>query len=195
MAGEIEKGRIKALQCERDRMMSSVLRRMASQSCIQKMRASTHAMGLASLPNLQGDTNVCSWDDFSPLRHVIVGNAAGACAAATDVRGDGPGGRKPADMIEEAEELLDNYAAVLRAEGIRVDRCDNIDWHNELKTPLWSQPNEVGTMPPRDTFLTIGSEILECPLVLSQSPSLDLRSNIVHGMPSNVTSNPNSSVH
>lgn len=118
---------------------------------------------------------VSSWDDFSPLRHVIVGNAAGACAPATDIRGNGPGGRKPEDMIHEAEGLLDNYAEILRGEGIRVDRCATIDWHNVLKTPMWFEPNEVGTMPPRDTFLTIGSEILECPLA-SRARYFEIRS-------------------
>jgi len=118
---------------------------------------------------------VCSWDDFSPLRHIIVGNAAGACAAATDIRGSGPGGRKPQDMIDEAEQLLDNYADILRKEGIRVDRCEKFDWLNELRTPMWTEPNEVGTMPPRDTFVTIGKEILECPLA-SRARYFEIRS-------------------
>ena len=122
-----------------------------------------------------GTVTVSSWDDFSPLRHVIVGNAAGACRAASDVRGDSAGGRMPIAMIREAEMLLDNYADVLRSEGIRVDRCDTLDWHNELRTPMWSEPNEVGTMPPRDTFLTIGSEILECPLA-SRARYFEIRS-------------------
>lgn len=123
----------------------------------------------------EGDVVVNSWDEFSPLRHVIVGNAAGACAAASDIRGNGPGGRKPAEMIREAEILLNNYAEILKGEGVRVDRCEVLDWHNELKTPLWSQPNEVGTMPPRDTFLTLGNEILECPMA-SRARYFELRS-------------------
>jgi len=121
------------------------------------------------------EITVSSYDDFSKLKHIIVGNASGACTAATDIRGDGPGGRKPQDMIEEADELLDNYAEVLRGEGVIVDRCEVYDWHNELKTPMWSQPNEVGTMPPRDTFVTIGSEILECPLA-SRARYFEIRS-------------------
>merc|ERR1719261_1931582 len=118
-----------------------------------------------------GDVVVNSWDEFSPLRHVIVGNAAGACAAASDIRGNGPGGRKPAEMIREAEILLNNYAEILKGEGVRVDRCEVFDWHNELKTPLWSQPNEVGTMPPRDTFLTLGNEILSARWLLALDTS------------------------
>lgn len=78
-------------------------------------------------------------------------------------------------MIQEAEELLDNYAEVLRGEGIRVDRCQTIDWCNELRTPGWAEPNEVGTMPPRDTFLTVGPEILECPLA-SRARYFEIRS-------------------
>eukprot|EP00929_Paragymnodinium_shiwhaense_P080703 TRINITY_DN42105_c0_g1_i1.p1 TRINITY_DN42105_c0_g1~~TRINITY_DN42105_c0_g1_i1.p1 ORF type:complete len:372 (-),score=62.86 TRINITY_DN42105_c0_g1_i1:199-1314(-) len=125
--------------------------------------------------NGHGDVVVSSWDDFSPLKHIIVGNAEGACTAATDIRGDSAGGRKPAEMIREATVLLNNYADILKGEGLRVDRCAILDWHNELKTPLWSQPNEVGTMPPRDTFLTIGSEFLECPLA-SRARYFEIRS-------------------
>lgn len=121
------------------------------------------------------DITVCSWDDFSPLKHVIVGNPEGACIAATDIRGNSAGGRKSAEMIREATILLNNYADILKGEGIRVDRCKVLDWQNELKTPDWSEPNEVGTMPPRDTFLTIGPEILECPLA-SRARTFEIRS-------------------
>lgn len=121
------------------------------------------------------DIVINSWDDFSPLKHIIVGNAAGACIAATDIRGNSSGGRISVERIEEAEQLLDNYADVLRKEGIRVDRCATLDWKNTLMTPDWSEPNEVGTMPPRDTFLTIGNEILECPLA-SRARYFEIRS-------------------
>lgn len=108
---------------------------------------------------------VWSCDDFSRLRHVIVGSASGGCIPPGDIRGDaGNVGPRDAADVEEGNRLLDNYAAILRSHGVEVDRPEDGDWSRRVGTPNWTVENEFGCMAPRDTLLTVGNEILEAPL-------------------------------
>ena len=119
-------------------------------------------------------TIVCSWNDFDPLEHVIVGRADFACIPPSepatqakipedsDMRG--MWGPRPLDTVERANAELDNLAALLEKRGLRVDRPTPIQWNQAVVTPDFMTGSSFGCMPPRDVLLTVGQEILSAPM-------------------------------
>ncbi|HHH82893.1 MAG TPA: serine/threonine protein kinase [Chloroflexi bacterium] len=116
-------------------------------------------------------TIVNSWNEWDPLKHVIVGRADGTMVQAPEiaVRRSWPEygyplgkyGPYPKEMEEKANEQLDNFAKILESRGIRVDRPTPLDFSQPVQTPDWKQGSMFGCMPPRDLLLTVGNEILE----------------------------------
>lgn len=116
-------------------------------------------------------TRVSSWNEWDPLRHVIVGRAddgripppepALDAKVPEDSDMRGRHGRRPQESIDRANELLDAFAELLRKRGIRVDRPVPIDFSQPVRTPDFATEAQFGCMPPRDVLLTVGSEILE----------------------------------
>ena len=116
-------------------------------------------------------TIVNSWNDWDPLKHVIVGRADGTCIPApepaldakvpedSDMRGQfGP---RTKDTVDKANQLLDEFSNTLIKRGIKVDRPSPIDFNQKISTPDWETKTMFGCMPPRDVLLTVGNEILE----------------------------------
>ncbi len=116
-------------------------------------------------------TKVCSWNEWDPLKHVIVGVATGTMVQAPEpaMQRNWPQygfpyptyGPLPKEMEEKANEQLDQFAALLEKRGIRVDRPTPLDFSQRVQTPDWVQDSMFGCMPPRDLLLTVGPEILE----------------------------------
>jgi glycine amidinotransferase len=116
-------------------------------------------------------TIVNSWNEWDPLKHVIVGRADGtmvqapepACIRIWPQYGFPMGtyGPLPKEMEEKAIEQLDNFAKMLEERGVRVDRPTPLDFSQKVQTPDWEQESMFGVMPPRDLLLTVGNEILE----------------------------------
>jgi glycine amidinotransferase len=116
-------------------------------------------------------TVVNSWNEWDPLKHIIVGVATGTMVQAPEpaVQRDFPQydfplgtyGRLPKEMEDKANEQLDDLAAMLEQRGIRVDRPTPLDFSQKAQTPDWVQDSMFGCMPPRDVLLTVGNEILE----------------------------------
>ena len=116
-------------------------------------------------------TVVNSWNEWDPLRHIIVGVATGTMVQAPEPacqrnwpQYDFPYptyGPLPKEMEDKANEQLDGFAGMLEKRGIRVDRPTPIDFSQTVQTPDWVQESMFGVMPPRDLLLTVGSEILE----------------------------------
>jgi len=114
---------------------------------------------------------VSSWNEWDPLRHVILGVADGACFPVSEpaIHYDpdedpayvGRRGRLPQDLVDRANAELDNVATILRRRGIRVDRPTPIDFSRSVVTPDFEHPSMLGSMPARDVLLTVGSEMLE----------------------------------
>ncbi|MCY3879691.1 MAG: serine/threonine protein kinase [Rhodobacteraceae bacterium] len=114
---------------------------------------------------------VCSWNEWDPLRHVIVGRATGCHIPPLEPALDGKvpedsemrgrPGLRPQNTIDRANELLDSFAELLRRRGIRVDRPTPIDFSQAVTTPDFSTGSMFGCMPARDILLTVGQEILE----------------------------------
>ena len=114
---------------------------------------------------------VNSWNEWDPLKHIIVGRADNCCippiepAMAPKIPKDsdmkGKYGPRPQDTIDRANDLLDNFSNILEKRGIKVDRPTPIDFNQKIATPDWSIDSMFGCMPPRDIILTLGNEMLE----------------------------------
>jgi len=112
-----------------------------------------------------------SWNEWDPLRRVIVGCADGTMVQAPELAVQrswpeygfpkGSYGPYPQEMQAKAIEQLDNFAKILTARGIQVDRPTPIDFSQTVSTPDWKQGSMFGCMPPRDLLLTVGNEVLE----------------------------------
>lgn len=121
-------------------------------------------------------TTVSSWNEWDPLKHVIVGRADFACIPAPEPADDfrvpedsemrGRYGPRSQKAIEAANEQLDNYARMLEERGIKVSRPTPIQWNRATGTPDWSTETMMGCMPPRDVLLTVGHEICEATMSL-----------------------------
>jgi glycine amidinotransferase len=120
---------------------------------------------------LSQKTIVNSWNEWDPLKRVIVGRADSGMIQAPEpaMQRDWPNdgfplgtyGPFPKEMEEKANEQLDNYAKILESRGIQVDRPTPLDFTQTVQTPDWKQESMFGCMPPRDVLLVIGNEILE----------------------------------
>ena len=119
---------------------------------------------------------VNSWNEWDPLKRVIVGRADGACIHAPEPgwmidcpKGGFPLGTHgpfPQEMIDVANERLDTFAKILEDRGVVVDRAVPIDFNRKISTPDWETEDMHPCMPPRDVLLPVGNEILECTMVI-----------------------------
>ena len=88
---------------------------------------------------------VNSWNEWDPLKHVIVGRADGTCIPApepaldakvpedSDMRGQfGP---RTQDTIDKANQLLNDFSSMLEKRGIKVDRPTPINFDQKSQTP------------------------------------------------------------
>ena len=118
---------------------------------------------------------VCSWNEWDPLREVIVGSARGAADigyepalspffAAADASRTNRGGPVLRTLIDEAEQQLDAFAALLAARGVTVRRPDVVDHTLPVKTPDWEVATGHANACPRDLLLVVGDEIIEAPM-------------------------------
>ena len=117
-------------------------------------------------------SRIGSWNEWDPLREVIVGTARGACDigyepalspyGAADVFRLGSPVR--AELIDDAERQLDAFAALLAGRGITVRRPDPVDHAVPVRTPDWESATGRANACPRDLLLVIGDEIVEAPM-------------------------------
>ena len=105
-------------------------------------------------------TIVNSWNEWDPLKHVIVGRADGTCIPApepaldakvpedSDMRGQfGP---RTKDTVDKANQLLDDFSNMLKKRGVKVDRPTPIDFNTKTSTPDWEAETMFGCMPRKD---------------------------------------------
>ncbi|HEY4441309.1 MAG TPA: hypothetical protein VGN14_12695, partial [Candidatus Elarobacter sp.] len=118
---------------------------------------------------------VSSWNEWDPLREVIVGTARGAAETAYEpalspyfgpsIRDENlRGAPVMPSLIDEAEHQLDNFAQLLTDRGITVRRPHPVDHALPFATPDWSSPTGRATACPRDVLLVVGDEIIEAPM-------------------------------
>ena len=127
------------------------------------------------VPVYRHGLKVESYNDFDPLRHIIVGIADNqhipeACPASNEkIPADSPmrgskAGRRTQESIDQANECLNDFAGMLEDRDIIVDRPSAIDWHERITTPDFTISSGFGCMPPRDCLLTMGSTLLMAPM-------------------------------
>ncbi len=114
---------------------------------------------------------VNAWNEFDPLKRVIVGRADGCmipppelpmeCKIPVDSDMRGSWGPRPQHTVDAGNAQLDGFAAILEKRGIIVDRPTPIDFNQEIGTPDWKNASMFGCMPPRDVILTVGNEMVE----------------------------------
>jgi glycine amidinotransferase len=118
---------------------------------------------------------VNSWNEWDPLREVIVGSVRGAAdigyepALSPYFRDGDPargfrGGAVPSALADDAERQIDALADLLVRRGITVKRPDAFDQAVAVRTPDWSAECGRAITCPRDTLLVIGDEIIEAPM-------------------------------
>ena len=114
---------------------------------------------------------VNSWNEWDPLKHVIVGKADNCCIPPSEPATDpkipedsdmkGMHGPRSQESIEKANLQLDGLAKILEKKGIKVDRPTPLNFNQKVGTPDWEIGSMFGCMPPRDVILTLGNEMLE----------------------------------
>jgi glycine amidinotransferase len=118
---------------------------------------------------------VSSWNEWDPLREVIVGSALGAADIGFEpaLSPYFPRGSRECDfrgrpvhpaVVADAERQLDNFAELLEKLGITVRRPDTVDHSISVKTPDWEAPCGHANACPRDLLLVVGDEIIEAPM-------------------------------
>ena len=116
-------------------------------------------------------TKVNSWNEWDPLKHVIVGRidsrmvGAPEAGMVLDLPEVGIKAGEwipiPDRYVEKAHEQMESFASMLAGRGIRVDRPTSMDDRQFVRTPDWECDHMFGTMPPRDILMAYGNEILE----------------------------------
>ena len=113
---------------------------------------------------------VNSWNEWDPLKEVIVGTARGAAdigyepALSPYVTFDHQAQPLPQPLIDAAERQLDHFARLLENLGIRVRRPDPVDHSVPFQTPDWTAAGGHASACPRDLLLVVGDEIIEAPM-------------------------------
>jgi glycine amidinotransferase len=118
---------------------------------------------------------VNSWNEWDPLREVIVGTVQGAAdigfepALSPYFRNDDPvrtfrGGPVMQALMDDAARQIDGFAELLQRQGIVVRRPDAMAQGVAAKTPDWEIASGRAIACPRDTLLVIGDEIIEAPM-------------------------------
>ncbi len=116
---------------------------------------------------------VNSWNEWDPLKRVIVGRPEGTNVAAPEPawwhdfpEGGYPLGSYgpfPQEMVDEANEQMDYFVKQLENRGIQVDRpvIHPCMFNKPVSTPDWTQLNCYGVNNPRDVFLCHGKYLIE----------------------------------
>ncbi len=95
----------------------------------------------------ENKTIVNSWNEWDPLKHVIVGRADGCCIPSPEPAVDakvpedsdmkGKYGPRTKETIDKANELLNNFVNILEKRGIKVDRPVPLNFNQKISTPDW----------------------------------------------------------
>jgi glycine amidinotransferase len=115
---------------------------------------------------------VQSFNEWDPLEEVVVGTVLGAtypeCSPILAAVGEPDwlwhyqGVLVEEESVQAAHEQLEDLVHVLKAEGVKVRRPDPLPHNLGFSTPYWQCRSGWNTANPRDLFLVVGDEIIEC---------------------------------
>jgi glycine amidinotransferase len=117
---------------------------------------------------------VNSWNEWDPLKRVILGRPEGTNLPAPEPawcydepEGGyplGTWGPFPQEMVDAANDQMDYFAKQLENRGVQVDRVvvHPCMLNKPVSTPDWTQLNVYGVNNPRDVFLCHGKYVIEC---------------------------------
>lgn len=120
---------------------------------------------------------VNSWNEWDPLREVIVGSVVGAAdigyePGLSPYFPPGDPGRQfrgqpvHPGAVDGARRQIDHFANLLHRMGIVVKRPDPVEQAVPVKTPDWQVATGRASACPRDVLLVVGDEIIEAPMAL-----------------------------
>ena len=99
------------------------------------------------MPEDQSKIVVNSWNEWNPLKHIIVGRADGTMVQAPEPATQrnwaedgfplGTFGPLPEEMAEKANLQLDNLTSVLEQHCVKVYRPTALDFRTYVQTPEW----------------------------------------------------------
>jgi len=119
---------------------------------------------------------VWSCNEWDPLEEVIVGNPLGARFPTADpstrlaefpdrLVAEIPQGPFSPQIIEETEEDLNEFVAVLEAQGVTVKRPETWPHEKTFSTIHWESQGYYNYCP-RDIMLVVGDQVIETPNVI-----------------------------
>ncbi len=131
--------------------------------------------GTAAAPASRRIVN--SYTEWDPLEEVVVGRVAnGVYPSWHDSMADvvPPSSRRvfeqygghpfPQGLVDAAEQELEQFVDVLRAEGVHVVRPDVVPHVRPFETPTWRSPGGLYAAMPRDLLMVVGDTIIEAPM-------------------------------
>jgi glycine amidinotransferase len=128
---------------------------------------------------VRSDCVVNSHNEWDTLEEVIVGSVQGATVPEWHVSGKAVwperhwdffktevGKPFPKELMEGAAWELDNFAAILEAEGVTVRRPNmrEGDFDTPIRTPDFETPGNLYAAMPRDVLTVVGNEVIEAPM-------------------------------
>ncbi|XP_065059414.1 glycine amidinotransferase, mitochondrial-like [Rhopilema esculentum] len=126
--------------------------------------------------DVQGSSPVCSYNEWDPLKEVIVGRAENSCVPKLTIEvkanmyetqwqfyKENGGKLFPEAHVKKAAAEIEEFCNILEHEGIVVKRPDVIDHTKSYETPDFKSQGMYAAMP-RDILLVIGEEIIEAPM-------------------------------
>ncbi len=129
----------------------------------------------------QSDHSVVnSHNEWDPLEEVIVGTIEGALIPPWDVileatlhkeelwdsHKEHGGAPWPKELLDAAQEDLDEFVHILEGEGVTVRRPTPYDFSKPFSTPDFSICSSCYALMPRDVLLVVGDQIIEAPMGL-----------------------------
>lgn len=146
------------------------------------MIAGRNALGFASAMSRSGEKTesspllqVRSFNDFDPLRSIMIGTARGANhpefepsfnhfftppnSGRTERASVGPIADR---IVAEIEEDIDGLVCELRRRGVAVLRADTVQCAQPIQSPHW-KTEQLYSLMPRDTLLVVGDLVIEVP--------------------------------
>ncbi len=126
-------------------------------------------------PKLALNHKLKSFDEFSPLKAIIIGNPTGANHPEIDdsfenffqppqdsALRNSAIGPVPKLVIDEIEEDIAGFTAILQKLGVEVIRPASWDSSVKIKTPLW-ETSQLYSLMPRDSVIVVGDVAIETP--------------------------------